>query len=135
MCARQHRRGVDAPHQCSRVERKAKWLGDSAFLGSSFCFDDQCSRVAKCSFTPRILSSAFHFHADVHNCDTGVDIMYYQLQLPLTKYTLQDDMRAGDSSMTHPLRFPLTRGHCWGAADSVTDIQRFHHQCSSLSSL
>ena len=24
-----------------------------------------------------------------------------------------------DSSMTHPLRFPLTRGHCWGAADSV----------------
>ena len=37
--------------------------------------------------------------------------------------------------MTHPLRFPLTRGHCWGAADSVTDIQRFHHQCSSLSSL
>ena len=30
--------------------------------------------------------------------------------------------------MTRPLRFPLTRGHGWGAADSVTESAA-PHQC------
>ena len=30
--------------------------------------------------------------------------------------------------MTHPLRASLTRGHCWGAADSVTESAA-PHQC------